>query len=141
MAESLASTSNTYGQSGYRKTTFGGFVARSDTTAKELFRLAAGTIPVGIRIGNVGAASNAGTNATLAIGSTSNATYFLGGFDVKTAGALTNGGGTQAIPSSPAHFYQPLDFDTIVTATYAEAGSASTTGGPWYVELEVLRDV
>lgn len=141
MAESLASTTNTYGRSGYRKSYMGNFVARSDTTAKELFRLSAGDIPTTLTVRNTGAASNAGTNATLSIGSTSNATFFLAGFDVKSAGALTNGGGTMSVPSSPTNFYAPLAFDTIVTATYAEAGSASSTGGPWWVEIEFLRDV
>ena len=141
MAESLASTFNSYGRSGYRKVSYGGFVARTDTTAKELFRLSAGDIPTALRIGNTGAASDAGTNARLSIGSTSNATYFLAAFDVKSAGALTNGGGPVSLPSSTANLYRPLAFDTIVTATYAEAGTASTAGGPWFIEMDVLRDV
>ena len=139
MSQSVASTYAEYGRSGVKPVKYFGSVARSDTTAKELFRLSAGDIPIGLKVQPQGAASNAGTSARVSVGSTSNVAYFLAGFDVK--GTSLTGGGLQSIPSSAANLYVPLAFDTIVEATYAEAGTASTAGGPWIVEFTVLRDV
>lgn len=135
MAQSVASTSQNFPR-GRSVVTFTGDVARTDTSAKELFTLRKGDIPLGLRIVGV-AASNAGTNARLSVGSTGNATYFAAALDVKST-ALTSGGVGQAIPSSAANLGVPLDFDTTVTATYAEAGSAATSGGPWIVVMDVL---
>ena len=139
MSQSIASTYDEYGRSGVKPVKYFGSVARSDTTAKELFRLSAGDIPIGLKVQPMGAASDAGTNARISVGSTSNVAYFLAGFDVK--GTTLTGGGLQSVPSSAANLYVPLAFDTIVEATYAEAGTASTSGGPWIIEFEVLRDV
>ena len=139
MSQSIASTYAEYGRSGVKPVKYFGSVARSDTTAKELFRLSAGDIPIGLKVQPMGAASDAGTNARISVGSTSNVAYFLAGFDVK--GTTLTGGGLQSVPSSAANLYVPLAFDTIVEATYAEAGTASTSGGPWIVEMTVLRDV
>src|SRR3990167_7590598 len=139
MTQSVASTYAEFGRSGRGSVKYFGSVARTDTTAKELFRLSAGDIPIGLRVQPQGAASNAGTNARISVGSTSNAAYFLAQFDVK--GTSLTGGGLQSLPSSAANLYVPLEFDTIVEATYAEAGTASTAGGPWIVEFTVLRDV
>ena len=139
MSQSIASTYDEFGRAGRKTIRYFGSVARTDTTAKELFRLSAGDIPIGIKVNPQGAASNAGTSARISIGSTSNVAYFLAAFDVK--GTSITGGGLQAIPSSAANLYVPLAFDTIVEATYAEAGTASTSGGPWIVDFEVLRDV
>ena len=139
MSQSIASTYAEYGRSGVRTIKYFGSVARTDTSAKELFRLSAGDIPISVSVEPQGAASNASVNATISIGSTSNAAYFLAGFDVK--GTTVTGGGLQSLPSSVANKYVPLSFDTIVTATYAEAGTASTAGGPWVVTFEVVRDV
>ena len=139
MTQSIASTYAEYGRSGVKPVKYFGSLARSDTTAKELFRLSAGDIPIGVRVQPHGAASNAGTAASISVGSTSNVSYFLAGFDVK--GTTLTGGGLQSVPSSVANLYVPLAFDTIVEATYAEAGTASTSGGPWVIEFEVLRDV
>jgi len=139
MSQSVASTYAEFGRSGRKPVVYFGSVARSDTTAKELFQLNAGDIPIGLKVQPQGAASNAGTSARVSVGSTSNVAYFLAGFDVK--GTSLTGGGLQSIPSSAANLYVPLAFDTIVEATYAEAGTASTAGGPWIVEFTVLRDV
>ena len=139
MSQSIASTYDEFGRAGRQSVHYFGSVARSDTTAKELFRLSAGDIPIGLRVQPQGAASNAGTNARISVGSTSNVAYFLAGFDVK--GTTITGGGLQSVPSSAANLYVPLAFDTIVEATYAEAGTASTSGGPWVVDIEILRDV
>lgn len=135
MAQSLASTWDDFPQ-GRNVSVFTGSVARTDTTAKDLFLLRRGWIP--LRLSLLGtAASNAGTNARISIGSTSNASYFAAAVDVKNT-ALTSGGVGQSIPSSAANLGVPLEFDTMVTATYAEAGSASTAGGPWIVVMDVV---
>ncbi len=139
MANAIASTYDEFGRAGRASVHFFGSVARSDTTAKELFRLSAGDIPIRLTVNPQGAASNASVNARISVGSTSNVAFFLAGYDVK--GTSLTGGGLQAVPSSAANLYVPLAFDTIVEATYAEAGTASTSGGPWIVDFEVLRDV
>lgn len=134
MATSVASTS--VFPRGRSVVAFTGSVARTDTTAKDLFTLRAGDIPLRLSIWGT-AASDAATNARISIGSTSNVAYFAAGIDVKGT-ALTSGGLGQAIPSSAANLMTPLAFDTTVQATYAEAGTASATGGPWIVVMEVL---
>ena len=138
MSQSVASTYDEFGRSGRVSVHYLGSVARTDTTAKELFRLSAGDIPIRLAI-NAIVASNASVNARISIGSTSNVAYFVAGFDVK--GTSNTGGGLQSVPSSAANLFVPLAFDTIVEATYAEAGTASTAGGPWIVDFTVLRDV
>ena len=135
MAVAVASTSANYPR-GRDPVVFIGDVARTDTTAKDLFTLRAGDIPIRLEIVGT-AASNAGTAATLSIGSTSNATYFAAGIDVKSA-TLTSGGLGQSVPSSAGNLGVRLAFDTTVQATYAEAGTASTSGGPWQVYMWVL---
>lgn len=111
-------------------------VARTDTTAKELFTLNPGDIPMRIEVFS-GTASNAGTNARLSIGSSGNATYFVAAMDLKGT-TITSGGAGQSIPSSAANLGTALAFVTTVTATYAEAGTASTAGGPWQIYFWVL---
>ena len=139
MANAVASTYAEFGRAGRGSVKYFGSVARTDTSAKELFRLSAGDIPIALTVQPQGAASNASVNARISVGSTSNVAYFLAGFDVK--GTTLTGGGLQSLPSSAANLYAPLEFDTIVEATYAEAGTASTSGGPWIVAMEILRDV
>lgn len=135
MATSVASTVQNFPR-GRSVVAFTGSVARTDTTAKDLFTLRAGDIPLRLSVfGTV--ASDAATNARISIGSTSNVAYFAAGIDVKGT-ALTSGGLGQAIPSSATNLMVPLPFDTTVQATYAEAGTASATGGPWIVVMEVL---
>lgn len=133
MAQSVASTS-TFFPRGRSTVLHTNQVARTDTSAKDLFTLKAGDIPLRLAIQGA-AVSNAGTSATLSIGSTSNVAYFLAGFDVKGSGGVG-----YATPSSTANLAVPLSFDTVVQATYAEAGTASSSGGPWTVILEVLPD-
>ena len=109
-------------------------VARTDTTAKDLFLLKAGWIPLNLEL-YASAASNAGTGALLSIGSTSNAAYFSVGIQLKS-GTQSVG---QSTPSTATNLMEPLEFDTMVQATYAEYGTASTSGGPWTVTMSVLR--
>jgi hypothetical protein len=133
MAVNVASTYSNFPR-GRSVVAFTNQVARTDTSAKDLFALKAGDIPLRLMVYGA-TASNASVAATLSIGSTSNVAYFVGGLDVKTA---TSAGAVQAIPSSAANLMARLAFDTIVQATYAEAGTASTAGGPWTVVMEVL---
>lgn len=113
-------------------------ITRTHTVASTLYTLQPGMVPLGIRVVNHGAASNAGTNARISIGSTGNNTYFVADIDVKTAGALTNAGGGQCIPSSASNLGTALTFLTHVTGIYTEAGSGSNTGGPWSIVMDVL---
>lgn len=135
MAQSVASTAQNFPR-GRNVVAYTAQVARTDTTAKDLFTLHRGDIPLRISVYG-GTASDAGTNARLSIGSTGNATYFVAAMDLKGS-TITSGGIGQSFPSSAANLMVPLDFDTTVQATYAEAGNASTAGGPWTVVMEVL---
>jgi hypothetical protein len=130
MPLSVASTS----RNGRDPVVFTNLVARSDTTAKDLFHLKAGWIPLGLSI-FAPVASNAGTSAILSIGSTGNVAYFASPIQLKS--------GTQSLgqshPSSVSNLGEPLDFDTTVIGTYAESGSASTSGGPWLVSMTVIK--
>lgn len=134
----MASTEDRTYPSGRIVRTYTGQITRTHTVASTLFTLEPGAVPIGLRVINHGAASNAGTNARISIGSTGTNTFFLADFDVKTAGALTNGGGGQAVPSSVANLGTALTFRTEVRGIYVEAGSASNTGGPWSVLMDVL---
>lgn len=123
-------------KAGHNVTTFVGSVARTDTTAKVLFRLPAGSIPTNILVAAT-APSNAATTATLSVGTVGGAaTDFLNAVDVKTAG--TGGGSQKPTGSASTKFGVPLAADTDVTGTYAETGAASNAGGPWVVIIEAL---
>ena len=111
-----------------------GYVARTDTTAKELFSIPKGAVISGIYvIGTV--ASDAATTATVSIGNTASANEYMNGFDVKTAATATGyqAAGAKAVGTA---MMSPLASDILVKGIYAETGTASTTGGPWYVKVE-----
>lgn len=115
---------------------FVGSIARTDTSAKTLFTLPAGTIPTNILL-SATANSDAGTTATVSVGRVGGAqTDFLNAIDVKTAG--TGKGSQKPSASGSTLFGVPLAADTVVTGIYAETGGASTTGGPWIVIVEAL---
>lgn len=106
-------------------------LARTDTTAKNLFVLKAGTIPLRITLYS-GTASNAGTSATVSVGRTGTNNYFLNAQDVKT-----NAG--QLLPTTNVTNMQaPLAADTVVTGIYAETGTPSNAGGPFYVQIDLV---
>lgn len=76
-----------------------------------------------------GTASNAGTTATVSLGSTSAANEYVNGQDVKAAGAFIRPALTAAIPNvEPV----PQAGDIPVYAKYAETGTASSAGS-WTV--------
>lgn len=105
-------------------------VARTDTTAKDLFTLPAGAVPLAVRV--IGATgSDAGTTATLSIGKTGTATHFVNAMDVKSTA------GVGQIAPTAANLGASVGASAItVIGTYAETGGAATTGGPWRVVIE-----
>ncbi len=112
---------------------FVGTVARTDTTAKNLFTLPADAELVSLHY-YAGAASNAGTSATLSVGeSGGSATAYINAADVKTAGT----GAGQVFPNAQSMGAVGTSAVT-VDGTYAETGTASSSGGPWTVVAEVL---
>jgi hypothetical protein len=111
-----------------------GSLSRTDTTAKELMVLQKGVLVTGLYV--IGSAvSNAGTSASIGIGTTSDANQIMTGFDVKTAatGEGYVAAGAAAVGSAMA---APLTADSVIYGKYVEAGTASTSGGPWVIKVE-----
>lgn len=112
-----------------------GSIARTDTTAKELFGLPKYAIIAGMYV--IGAAaSDAGTSAAISVGTTTSSTNeLMASYDVKTAatGEGYNVAGGAAVGSA---FATPQTVDISVYGKYAEVGTAATTGGPWVVKVE-----
>lgn len=109
-------------------------VVRTDTTAFIGAWLPKDAVITGMYV--VGhAASDAGTTATISVGSTATATEYLSGYDVKTAatGEGYNPAGAAAVGTA---FMDKLLTDKPVYAKYAETGTASTVGGPWFIKIE-----
>lgn len=109
-------------------------VARTDTTAAIRAYLPKKAYIVGLYI--IGpAASDAATSAVIGVGSTSSANEYLASYDVKTAatGEGYNIAGAAAVGSAMG---TELTSDVPVYVKYTEAGTASTTGGPWIVKIE-----
>ena len=99
-------------------------VARTDTTATKKFKLPRGARIVGFVL--AGTASDAGTTATLSIGSTTTATEYVNALDVKTA---ATGSGIHLLAGVTAATDSLLTAqDNYVYAKYAETGTASTAG-------------
>lgn len=108
-------------------------VARTDTSAKDLFILPPGAIITGVRVVSP-AASDAGTTAVLKVGiKGGSATAIVNNLDVKTAAT----GAGQVNPNATIGGVA-LTSTTTYTGTYAETGTASTAGGPWTVIFEYL---
>lgn len=117
-------------------------VTRSMVAGTAIMKLPKGARVIALILN--GTASNAGTTATLSIGTTTTATEWVNAADVKTAatgsgtvvlngvaGAL--GGGTFQSSAGPT-----ATSDIIVYAKYAETGGASSAGG-W--QLAVVHTV
>lgn len=104
-------------------------VTRSDTTAVAKAMLPAGASILDFEI--AGVASDAGTSATIGLGSTSAATEYVAGQDIKGAGTYIRPTitGTNVIQTEGL----PQGNDISIFAKYTEAGIASTVGGPWKV--------
>lgn len=107
-------------------------VARTDTTAKNLFKIPARAIITGFKYAGA-AASDAATTATLSIGKTGSGTFHVNAANVKAAAT-----GLGLVLPNAQNVGTILAAEEQVTAVYAETGAASTTGGPWTVIVEYL---
>lgn len=110
-------------------------VTRSDTTAFDAFVLPKGARLIGAYIIS-DTASNAGTAASVSIGSNPGVTNEIcNGYDVKTA---ASGSGYNPIPGAKigTGWTAPASSDILIKAKYTEAGTASSAGGPWLVKVE-----
>lgn len=109
-------------------------VVRTDTVAFNGAVLPKDAVITGMYV--VGqAASNAATTATISVGTSATSNELINAFDVKTAatgqGYVPAGGA--AVGSA---MMEKLTADVPVYVKYAETGTASTAGGPWYVKIE-----
>jgi len=81
--------------------------------------------------------SDAGSTATVTISFADNTGT------LQTATALVKGAGTTTghvqMPGLPNIQPTPLTGDLKINAVYAETGTASTTGGPWYIKVLYVR--
>lgn len=112
-------------------------VARTDTTATVKAMLPADATIIDIWI--VGVASDAATTATVSVGTTSTATEWINGQDVKTAGGMIRPSTSFSAVNLPNIEPLPLGSDISIYAKYAETGTASTVGGPYTVFVEFVR--
>jgi hypothetical protein len=102
---------------------------RADTTARLVAQLPGDASIVGIKIS--GTASNAGTTATLSVGTTSTATELINAQSVLAAGLPTGMIGVMDLPATTA----PKN----IYVKYAESGTASSAGGAWDVVIFFVR--
>jgi len=113
-------------------------VSRTDTTASLKAVLPADASILGFLI--YGAASNAGTTATISIGSTSaNSNEFVNAQDVKTTGGLIIPTASVNSANMPQLENIPLGADIQIYAKYTESGTASSAGGPYKVAIWYVR--
>lgn len=105
-------------------------IARTDTTAKNLFKIPGNAVIHELRI-NGAAASNAGTSATISVGKTGTNNHYLNAYDVKTAGT----GAGQNLPNGATNLGNVGMAEIQVVGIYAESGTASSSGGPWTVTM------
>jgi hypothetical protein len=111
-------------------------VARTDTTASVKAVLPADASILDVQL--IGAASDAGTTATVSIGTSATATEIVNAQDVKTAGGKirpTTSWSTNYPNVQPV----PLTGDIQLYAKYAESGTASTAGGPYTAIVTYIR--
>jgi len=112
-------------------------VTRSDTTStlKTVLPADASVLNI-IMAGSV--SSDAGTTATVTLVISDNTGAISTGtaVNVKTSGTTTQ---IVQMPSLPNIQPSPLTGDLKITATYAETGTASTTGGDWTFIVTYVR--
>jgi subtilisin family serine protease len=112
-------------------------LARTDTVAAVKMVLPANSSILDVKI--IGTASDAGTTATVSVGTTSSSNEIVTGQDVKGAGTVIRpttagvGSGFAAVESIPQVG------DIPIYAKYAETGTVSTVGGPWKVFVEFIN--
>jgi hypothetical protein len=104
-------------------------IARTDTSAKNLFTLPANAVITSVRV-YVPTASDAVTTATISVGKSGAATAYLNAQDVK-------GAGTGVISSGAKQVLGSIGSSAVtVQGIYAETGGASSTGGPFAVYID-----
>ena len=112
-------------------------VSRTDTvaTTKMILPADASIIEVS-KFGNT--ASDAATTATVTITAANNTGTISTGtaLDVKGAGTTTSHVQMTGLPNLQP---MPAAGDIRINAVYAETGTASTTGGPWYIKVLYVR--
>lgn len=109
-------------------------IVRTDTTGFLGAWLPKDSVITGIYvIGHV--ASNAGTTATIGIGTTATANELMTGYDVKTA-ATGEGYSPAGAAAVGTALMTKTTADTPIYGIYAETGGASNAGGPWFVKIE-----
>ena len=129
----MASVTDATFPGGRKLVTFTGQIARTDTSAVRLFELPAGFVPTALHVTSP-AVSNAGTNARISIGSSGGSgSEFVAQFGVKDSTGVG-----QSLPSSAGLLGSALGTDIMVTGIYVEAGTASTSGGPWTIYVDGL---
>ena len=98
--------------------------ARTMTTGTQICTLPKGSRFLGATIG--GTASNAGTTATVSVGTTTTATELAAALDVKTA---ASGSGPTEFPLVAGKYGTVFTADQPIFIKYAETGGASSAGG------------
>lgn len=132
LSGNLACDGSPGGSVGPVKLVLTGTVARTDTAAKNLFKIPGESIIVNVRIWTA-VLSDAVTTATVSVGKTGANTQYVNAFDVK--------GGTLKAQNEPVASNLFAAVGSAGTAVqivgiYAESGGASTTGGPFNVAVE-----
>jgi hypothetical protein len=113
-----------------------GSLARTDTTAKELFYIPKDAYITGIYV--IGsAASDAATSAVVSIGTSASANEIMASYDVKTA-ATGEGYNIAGAAAVGTYMNTKTTGDVLVKGIYAETGTASATGGPWTIKVEYV---
>lgn len=112
-------------------------VARTDTVASVKAVLPFNSTVVDIKI--LGVASNAGTSATISVGTSATATEWINAQDVKTAGGMILPTTAVSTTNLPNLVQVPPTGDINVYAKYAESGTASGAGGPYTVFIYYVQ--
>lgn len=111
-------------------------INRTDTVAAVKCVLPADSTIIDMRVFTQ-TASDAATTATISVGIPGANTQFLNTVDVKTAA------GKIAVTTKAANLMNleniPVGPDIQINGVYAETGTASTVGGPFYVTVEYVR--
>lgn len=108
-------------------------LARTDTTAALQLQLPA-TAKILYFVCNGDTASDAATTAIVSVGTDSTANQY-GTADVKGSGAKAQVFGTGGLGTVDTARSTPIGSNLPIWAKYAETGTASTTGGPWVVDV------
>ena len=111
-------------------------IARTESTATVKMVLPADASIIEVsKFGSVN--SDAGTSSTLTVTAANNSgTISTGTADLKTTGTTTSHIQMSNLPNLQA---VPANGDITISAQVVEVGTASTTGGPWYIKVIYVR--